>query len=94
MHNSWQMDQAILGKEEQVVVVSFGHNWDTTSMKMDEILHKVSNKVKNYAVVYLLDISKDQDLNKPYDMYGHVFYQYKLLSTWGQVANNKTMPTR
>ena len=33
----WQVDQAILSEEDKVVVIRFGHDWDPTCMKMDEV---------------------------------------------------------
>ncbi len=45
-------------------VIRFGHDWDPTCMKMDEILYGIAEKVKNYAVVYLVDISEVSDFNK------------------------------
>jgi len=32
-------------------VIRFGHDWDPTCMKMDEVLYGIAEKVKNYAVV-------------------------------------------
>ena len=37
LHNGWQVDQAILSEEDKVVVIRFGHDWDPTCMKMDEV---------------------------------------------------------
>lgn len=37
LHNGWQVDQAILSEEDRVVVIRFGHDWDPTCMKMDEV---------------------------------------------------------
>ncbi|KAK6019652.1 mitosis protein DIM1 [Ostertagia ostertagi] len=31
------VDQAILAEEDRVVVVRFGHDWDPTCMRMDEV---------------------------------------------------------
>ena len=56
LHNGWQVDQAILSEEERVVVIRFGHDWDPTCMKMDETLFNVSDKIKKYAVIYLVYI--------------------------------------
>lgn len=46
LHNGWQVDQAILSEEDRVVVIRFGHDWDPTCMKMDEILLSIVEKVK------------------------------------------------
>ena len=94
LHNGWQVDQAILGEEERVVVVRFGHDWDPTCMRMDEILHKVSEKVKNFAAVYLVDISEVSDFNKMYELYDPCtvmfFYRNKhIMIDLGTGNNNK-----
>ena len=36
----------------------FGHDWDPHCMKMDETLFGCAEKVKNFATIYLVDISK------------------------------------
>lgn len=35
-------------------------------MKMDEVLYNIAEKVKNFAVIYLVDITKVPDFNKMY----------------------------
>lgn len=45
-------------------VIRFGHDWDPTCMKMDEVLYSIAEKVKNYAVFYLVDITAVPDFNK------------------------------
>jgi DIM1 family U5 snRNP protein len=60
----WHVDQAILSEEDRVVVIRFGSDADTQCMKMDETLHKVSEKVQNFAVIYLVDITEVPDFNK------------------------------
>lgn len=45
-------------------VIRFGHDWDPTCMKMDEVLYNIAEKVKNFAVIYLVDITKVPDFNK------------------------------
>lgn len=62
--SGWHVDQAILSEEDRVVVIRFGHDYDPTCMKMDETLYGVSEKVKNFAVVYLVDITQVPDFNK------------------------------
>uniref|UniRef100_A0A8D1CA60 Thioredoxin like 4A n=1 Tax=Sus scrofa TaxID=9823 RepID=A0A8D1CA60_PIG len=46
LHNGWQVDQAILSEEDRVVVIRFGHDWDPTCMKMDEVLYSIAEKEK------------------------------------------------
>lgn len=69
LHNGWQVDQAILAEEDRVVVIRFGHDWDPTCMKMDEVLYGIAEKVKNYAVIYLVDVTEVPDFNKMYELY-------------------------
>uniref|UniRef100_A0A673LQJ7 Thioredoxin-like protein n=1 Tax=Sinocyclocheilus rhinocerous TaxID=307959 RepID=A0A673LQJ7_9TELE len=61
LHNGWQVDQAILSEEDRVIVIRFGHDWDPTCMKMDEVLYSIAEKVlqcpsvKNFAMYELYD---------------------------------------
>lgn len=45
-------------------VIRFGHDWDPMCMKMDEVLYNIAEKVKNFAVIYLVDITQVPDFNK------------------------------
>jgi len=56
--NGWQVDQAIITEQERVVCIRFGHDWDPECMQMDECLLGVADKVKNFAVIYLVDITQ------------------------------------
>lgn len=47
-------------------VIRFGHDWDPACMKMDEVLYSIAEKVKNFAIVYLVDITEVPDFNKMY----------------------------
>jgi U5 snRNP protein, DIM1 family len=38
-------------------------------MQMDETLYSVQEKVQNFAVIYLVDITKVPDFNKMYEIY-------------------------
>ena len=60
LDNGWQVDQAILSEEDKLVIIRFGHDWDPSCMKMDETLFAIAEKLKNYAVMYLVDITKVQ----------------------------------
>jgi DIM1 family U5 snRNP protein len=61
--------QAILGEEERVVVIRFGHDWDPQCMQMDEILASVADQIKNFAVTFLVDIGAVPDFNTMYELY-------------------------
>lgn len=63
LSSGWAVDQAILNEENRVVVIRFGHDWDPTCMEMDEILFRIAEDVKNFAVIYLVDISQVPDFN-------------------------------
>ncbi|KAF3455910.1 hypothetical protein FNV43_RR00553 [Rhamnella rubrinervis] len=65
----WAVDQAILAEEERVVVIRFGHDWDDTCMQMDKVLASVAETIKNFAVIYLVDITEVPDFNTMYELY-------------------------
>ncbi|KAI3957165.1 hypothetical protein MKW98_002792 [Papaver atlanticum] len=67
LHSGWAVDQAILAEEERLVVIRFGHDWDETCMQMDEVLSSVAETIKNFAVIYLVDITEVPDFNTMYD---------------------------
>ena len=69
LKNGWEVDQAILSEEDRLVVIRFGHDWDSTCMPMDEMLAKVAEDVKSFAVIYLVDITKVPDFNTMYELY-------------------------
>lgn len=51
---------------DSLQVIRFGHDWDPACMKMDEVLYGIAEKVKNFAVIYLVDITAVPDFNKMY----------------------------
>jgi DIM1 family U5 snRNP protein len=67
--NGWQVDQAILSEEDRVVIIRFGHDFDPECMIMDQTLYSMAERVKNFAVVYLVDITETPDFNKMYELY-------------------------
>lgn len=67
--SGWAVDQAILTEEERVVVVRFGHDYDSTCMQMDEVLFAMAEDVKNFAVIYVVDITQVPDFNEMYELY-------------------------
>uniref|UniRef100_A0ACD5T8K1 Uncharacterized protein n=1 Tax=Avena sativa TaxID=4498 RepID=A0ACD5T8K1_AVESA len=69
LHSGWTVDQAIVGEEERLVVIRFGHDWDETCMRMDEVLAGVAEAVKNLAVIYLVDITEVPGFNALYELY-------------------------
>ena len=62
--SGWHVDEAIKSEEDRVVVIRFGHDLDSQCMTMDETLYSVAEKVQNFAVIYLVDITDVPDFNK------------------------------
>lgn len=63
-------------------------------MRMDETLYGVAEKLKNYAIIYLVDISEVPDFNKMYELYDPCtvmfFYRNKhIMIDLGTGDNNK-----
>ncbi|KAL6784437.1 hypothetical protein ACKKBG_A01790 [Auxenochlorella protothecoides x Auxenochlorella symbiontica] len=69
LRSGYAVDQAILAEEDRVVVLRFGHDYDDQCMQMDEILAGTAEKMKNFAVIYLVDISEVPDFNAMYELY-------------------------
>ena len=69
LHTGWHVDQAIMSEDDRVVVIRFGRDWDKECMKQDEVLYRIADKCKNFAVFYLVDIDEVPDFNKMYELY-------------------------
>ena len=66
LHSGWEVDQAIVTEEDRVVVIRFGRDQDATCMVQDEVLMSIADKVKNFAVVYLVrQIDRQKNSKKP-----------------------------
>lgn len=80
LHSGWEVDQAIVHEEDRVVVIRFGRDQDRTCMLQDQILASIAEKVKNFAVIYLVDIDEVPDFNAMYELYDDCttmfFYRY------------------
>ena len=63
LHSGWAVDQAILSEESRLVVIRFGHDYDTECMQMDEVLYAIQDTVKTFAVIYLVDTKEVPDFN-------------------------------
>ncbi|KAI0631408.1 4A/4B type thioredoxin-like protein [Trametes polyzona] len=92
--SGWHVDEAIKSEEDRVVVIRFGHDWDPQCMTMDETLYGVAEKVQNFAVIYLVDITEVPDFNKMYELYDPCtvmfFYRNKhIMIDLGTGNNNK-----
>lgn len=66
LNSGWHVDQAILSEDERLVVIRFGRDWDPDCMRQDEVLYKIAEKVKSFAVVYVCDIDQVPDFNQMY----------------------------
>jgi DIM1 family U5 snRNP protein len=67
--SGWAVDQAIVSEEEKVVVIRFGRDHDPDCMLQDEVLSKIAEDIKNFAVIYVVDISDVPDFNAMYELY-------------------------
>ena len=94
LHSGWEVDQAIVTEEDRVVVIRFGRDSDPTCMIQDEILINVAEKVKNFAVIYVVDLDEVPDFNGMYELYDPCttmfFYRNKhIMVDLGTGDNNK-----
>ncbi|ODV89333.1 hypothetical protein CANCADRAFT_32627 [Tortispora caseinolytica NRRL Y-17796] len=94
LNTGWHVDQAILSESERLVVIRFGRDWDPVCMQMDEMLYRISEKVRNFAVIYLCDIDKVPDFNDMYELFDPMtlmfFYRNKhMMCDFGTGNNNK-----
>ena len=94
LENGWEVDQAILSEEDRVVVIRFGTDYDTTCMEFDEVLSKISEDVREFAVIYVVDINEVPDFNSMYELYDPCtvmfFYRNKhIMIDLGTGNNNK-----
>jgi DIM1 family U5 snRNP protein len=94
LSSGWAVDQAVLTEEERVVVIRFGHDWDTTCMVTDEVLFSLAEDVRNFAVVYVVDITEVPDFNEMYELYDpcSVMFFYRnrhMMVDLGTGNNNK-----
>lgn len=69
LDSGWHVDQAILSEDERLVVIRFGRDHDPDCMRQDEVLYKIAERVKNFAVIYVCDIDRVPDFNTMYELY-------------------------
>lgn len=94
LDNGWEVDQAIINEPEKLVVIRFGHDWDPQCMIMDEVMLKAAPKLRNFVVMYVVDITKVPDFNTMYELYDPMtlmfFYRNKhMMIDLGTGNNNK-----
>lgn len=63
------VDRAIQSEHDRVVILRFGIDWDPDCRRMDELLSLITGNIKNFAVVYLVDITEVPDFNTMYELY-------------------------
>lgn len=61
LRSGWHVDQAILSEEERLVVIRFGRDSNPDCMRQDEILYRIADRVKNFAVIYLCDNEEGEE---------------------------------
>lgn len=69
LNTGWHVDQAIMSEDERLVVIRFGRDWDPDCMRQDEVLYRIADRVKNFAVIYLCDIDQVKDFTQMYELY-------------------------
>jgi DIM1 family U5 snRNP protein len=94
LNSGWEVDQAIVTEEDRVVMIRFGRDQDPTCMVQDEVLANIAEKVKNFAVIYLVDIDEVPDFNGMYEIFDAstmmFFYRNKhIMVDLGTGDNNK-----
>lgn len=95
LHSGWHVDQAILYDKERLVIIRFGNTNDINCIGMDEILYNIAEKIKQFAVIYLVDIQEVPDFNEMYELTGPMemmfFYDNKLMRCDFGTGNNNKM---
>mmetsp|Transcript_51913 Transcript_51913/g.60684 ORF Transcript_51913/g.60684 Transcript_51913/m.60684 type:complete len:143 (+) Transcript_51913:52-480(+) len=94
LHSGWEVDQAILNEEDRVVVIRWGRDHDSVCMVQDEVLMSIAEKLKNFAVIYCVDIDEVPDFSGMYELYDPCttmfFYRNKhIMVDLGTGNNNK-----
>ncbi len=61
-------ERAIGADEERVVVIRFGHNTDPACVMMDELLASITDSVKTFAALYVVDTTEVPNYNSTYEL--------------------------
>lgn len=94
LRTGWHVDQAIVRETEKLVVIRFGTDSDRDCVLMDNLLYSISEKVSNFAVIYVCDINQVPDFNEMYELTDPMtvmfFYRNKhIMCDFGTGNNNK-----
>ncbi len=69
LRTGWHVDQAILSEEDRLVVIRFGKDGHPDCMRQDDVLARIADRVKQFAVVYLCDNEEVPDFNAMYELW-------------------------
>jgi len=83
-----------MSEEERLVIIRFGRDWDPDCMAQDEILFRIADRVKNFAVIYVCDLDQVPDFKQMYELYDPMtlmfFFRNKhMMCDFGTGNNNK-----
>lgn len=92
--SAWHVDQACMSEDERLVIIRFGKADDKEVMAQDEMLYKVADRVRNFAVIYVCDNQKVPDFNQMYELWDKCtvmfFWRNKhMMCDFGTGNNNK-----
>lgn len=87
LESGWHVDQAILSEDERLVVIRFGRDGNPDCMRQDEVLYKIAEKVKNFAVIYVCDIDRVPDFNTMYELYDPCTVMFFFVSCFGSMPS-------
>jgi DIM1 family U5 snRNP protein len=97
LHSGWAVDQAILHEEDRLVVIRFGHDDNKKWMRTDDVLYEISEDVKNFAIIYVVDLSEVPDFNEMYELYSPAIMTFfkgrRMMQDLGTGDNNKITHT-
>lgn len=82
LHTGWHVDQAILSEDDRIVVIRFGRENEPQCMVMDETLFRILERVKNFAVIYLVNIDEVPDFNQMYELDHDTNEPYNIMFFW------------
>ncbi|KAJ9662937.1 Dimethyladenosine transferase [Neophaeococcomyces mojaviensis] len=94
LETAWHVDQACMSEDERVVVIRFGNPAKSKVMEQDEILYKIADKIRNFAVIYTCNNDIVKDFNQMYELYDEMtvmfFWRNKhMMCDFGTGNNNK-----
>lgn len=82
LHSAWHVDQSILSEDDRLVIIRFGKDGHPDCLRQDDVLAKIAEKVKNFAVIYLCDIDEVPDFNSMYELYDPMTIMVCLLDSF------------